>query len=68
MGIYGRECCSLQTAASKASGFCKHATVSGREFYCTIASGKKEYLYPRGVDLPKGHGVAVPGNYVRVLQ
>ena len=58
MGIYGRECCGLQTAALKASRFCKLATVSGREFHCTIASGEKIIfiLVPRGVDLHEGLG------------
>ena len=68
MGIYGRECCNLQTAALKTARFCKLAIDSGREFHCTIASGKLNiYSYPFGVTLLKGHGIAVPGNSIRVL-
>ena len=68
MGIFGRECCSLQTAALKALRFCKLATDSDREFHCTIANGKNEIrseiIIRRGVDLPQGHGVAVAGNSI----
>ena len=41
-------------------------SLSGREFHSLW--GKRIFIaVPRGVDLPKGHGVAIPGNSIIVL-